>query len=145
MQKKHLLAFSFLCFLLVLPYTAGAASVVTHGSASPGSTSTIFGMPIIQTFSGLDVSSAYILYDETGGNATTSFSSDTAGKALVTVVPTAYGQNVYVLRLAGGVQALTFSVDNMDIMPYLIVLITVVIIFSVIGMFTGKGGKGGIF
>ena len=134
MNKKLPVLFIF-ALLFVIPLG------VVAQTASPGSTITVFGIPVTQTFTGLTASTAYHVVDTTGTNVTWTINADTAGEATITVTPAVYGQNTYAVCLAAGsLDVLLFSIENMDIMPYIIILITISILFSVLKMFTGKGG-----
>ncbi len=125
--------------LFVLPLTASAAV-----AASPGSTQTVFGIPVSQRITGLAADTVYVLDCETAASteADQTGTSDSAGVLNFFVAPSVYGQNFYNLTItnAAGASQTTFTVSNMDIMPYIVVLITVSILFSIIGMFTKKGG-----
>ena len=134
MNKKVFVGFMF-ALLFVIPLGVSAQSV------SPGAATTTFGIPVTQSFTGLTASTAYGVTDYTGTNSTVTFNSDSNGNAVVTLTPSVYGQNSYALHLgASGKDVLTFSVENMDIMPYIIILITISILFGILKMFTGKGG-----
>ena len=137
MNKKILVLFTF-ALLFAIPLNAAAAA------STSGPSNSVMGMPVPRSFTGLTVDTDYDVICTSDGNSTTDLVSDSDGKASVTVTPPEYGQNTYVLTLdGGGAAVVTFSIDNLDIMPYIIVLITVTILFSVIKMFSG--GKGGIF
>ena len=136
MNKKYIIGIMF-ALLLAIPLGVAAQS------ASPGSINTVFGIPVSQSFTGLTASTEYELRCTSNSNASTiTFDSDSDGEATVTVTAAEYGQNNYALwTAAGSGDVLTFTIDNMDIMPYIVILITVSILFSVIGMFT----KGKLF
>ena len=132
MNKKFIVGIMF-AFLFVIPLGVAAVSV------TPGSTTTVFGIPVTQNFTGLTASTAYGVTDYTGTNSTVTFNSDSDGKASVTLTPSTYGQNSYALHLgASGADVALFSVENMDIMPYIVILITISILFGVLRMFTSK-------
>ncbi len=137
MDRRIYVAITF-ALLFVIPLGVSAAASVT-----PGSSTTTFGIPVTQSFAGLTADTAYDVRCTSYSNATVTFTSDSAGEATVTITPSAYGQNTYVLCLdAGGPDVLNFSLENMDVMPYIIILITISILFGVLKMFTG--GKGGL-
>lgn len=135
MTSKKKIGLSIAVFLTALILVAPVASAAA--AVTPGSTSTVMGLPVTQAFTGLTASTSYTLYDETGSNSTTYvFVTDSAGAASVTITPGAYGQNIYKLRLtSGGTAVLTFSVDNMDIIPYLLPVIIISVIFTFVAMF----------
>lgn len=121
----------FLAFFVVALYLV--APVVAAADASPGSTTSIAGFPVTQTFKGLTASTAYDVRCTSDGNSTIEFTSDSDGKASVTISPPDYGINTYVVCLdAGGADVLTFSIDNMDIMIYLLPMIGLMITFAII-------------
>ncbi len=127
-----------LALLFAVPLGAVAQTAV------PGTTTTVFGIPVSQRFTGLTADTAYDVVCYSGANETVNFVTDAAGAATVTVTCPAYGQNNFAVGLtgAGGPDVILFSVDNMDIMPYIVILITISILFGVLRMFTG--GKGGL-
>ncbi len=137
MKKKYFVLFAFFAFLLVAPQVHAAVA------ASPGSTTTILGVPVQQRVTGLAADTAYYLDCETTASTESDqeLVSDAAGVLVLTCYPSVTGANVYNLTItnAAGAQQTTWVVTNTDIMPYLLVLITVSILFGVIGMFTKKG------
>ncbi len=136
MNKRVWVLFTF-ALLFVIPLGVAAQSV------NPGTTTTTFGIPVQQTLTGLAASTAHDVRCTSYSNDTVEFTTDSDGKATVSLTPPEYGQNTYVVCLdAGGSDILTFSIENMDIMPYIIVLITISILFGVLRMFTG--GRGGL-
>lgn len=123
-------AFVAILFCLALAPTLVAAAV----SGSPGSTTTIQGMPVIQNFSGLTAGTAYdiVLYSP-GTNVTCidDATADSDGELSVTIDDfNVLGVNSYVVQ--GGsttVQYYLFTINNMNVIPYL----TVGLIFVFIG------------
>ncbi len=135
-MNKKIFAVLVFSLLFVIPLGASAAASMT-----PGTTTTVFGIPVTESFRGLTADTAYEVRCTSSSNDTTAFTSDSDGEGTVTITPPAYGQNVMVLCLAaGGSDVLNFTIDNMDIMPYIIILITISILFGVLKTFTGKGG-----
>ena len=128
-----------LSLLFVLPMGASAAV-----AASPGSATTVLGIPVQQRVTGLTASTVYYLDCETSTSteADQTLTSDAAGVLVLTCYPAVTGQNVYNLTLtnAAGAQQTTWTITNQDIMPYILVLITVTVLFGVIRMFSGKRG-----
>ena len=141
MKRRNILLLSAFTFALLFAIPTFASAAV---AASPGSTSTVLGIPVQQRVTGLAASTAYYLDCETS-TATESdqeVSSDAAGVLVVTCYPSVTGANLYNLTItdAAGASQTTWTVTNTDIMPYILVLVTVSILFAVVGMFTKKGG-----
>ncbi len=130
-KKVAFLAVFLLALYLVSPVVAAAA-------VSPGSTSSIAGFPVTQSFTGLTASTSYTIHCSTNGNSSEAvFTSDSAGAATVTLTPPSTEINTYTLRLtAGSNVVLTWNVDNLNIMIYLLPLVTLMILFGVIGAIT---------
>ena len=140
MNKKFIVGIMFALFLVI---PLGAVALHPTSSVTPGSKTTVFGIPVTQSFTGLQTSTAYEIRcpgTAAASNTTWSFTSDSSGEATVTVTPPAYGQNTFSVHEVGYAESCAFTVENMDIMPYIIILITISILFSVLKMFTGKGG-----
>lgn len=127
-QKLVLAASLLLAFLLVYPVAAAVG-------VSPGTSTSIMGFPVTQDFTGLEASTSYEIFSTTDGNSSQGvFTSDSDGKATVTQIPTETGSNVYELRLdAGGGVLATWTVENLDIMIYIIPLFQLMIIFGILG------------
>ncbi len=128
-HKKLVLATSLLlAFLLVYP-------VVATIGISPGSTTSIMGFPVTQQFTGLTASTSYTIWSTTDGNASQSvFTSDSDGEASVTLSPPDTGVNTYELRLTAGSNVLaTWSVENTDVMLYLVPMITLMVLVGIVG------------
>ncbi len=138
MRKRYFALFAFFAFLLVAPQVHAAVA------ASPGSTTTILGVPIQQRVTGLAANTAYYLDCETAASTESdqTLQSDAAGVLVLTCYPAVTGANLYNLTItnAAGASQVTWTVTNTDIMPYLLILVTVSILFAVIGMFTKDGG-----
>ncbi len=136
MNRKYIGAI-ILSLILVLPLSASAAV-----AASPGSTTTVFGLPVSERVTGLAADTVYYLDCETTASteADQEVTSDSSGTLTVTCLPTVTGQNLYNLTITDGAGAsqVTWTVDNMDIMPYIMILIYVSILFGIIGIFGGK-------
>lgn len=135
MDRRKLFALSVLTIFFVIPvYVVSAAT-------ANGPTNTVMGMPVTISIRSAAASTAYEVVCTTGTNYTVvdSISSDSSGYFQFTVnYFYQYGQNSYAVRLDGaGAQLLTFNIDNMDIVPYLVILITVGILFSILKTFTG--------
>lgn len=122
------LVFSFVSFLCFASPVAAAAS------ASPGSTSTWMSMPVSESFSGLTASTLYHVFDVNDGNSSTDVTADSDGEASVMISPTEYGQNLYYLVLgsAHGPAVVSFTIDNNDIMIYMVPILGLIIIMSII-------------
>ena len=129
MNKKLVFLALLVCGLYLVAPVAAAAGI------SPGSTSSIAGFPVTQTFSGLTASTSYEIFCTTDGNSSqVVFTSDSDGGATVTLTPPNSGVNTYELRLdAGGNVVLTWNVDDLDIMIYMLPMLTLMIVFALIG------------
>lgn len=126
-NKAALGAIFLLAAILVSPVVAAA-------SVNPGSSTSIMGFPVTQSFTGLTVSTDYKIVCTSDGNSSVSFTSDSDGKATITQTPPDTGSNTYVLELdAGGAAVATWTIDNMDIMIYIIPLFSLMIVFGIIG------------
>jgi hypothetical protein len=138
MNRKYL---AFLAFSLLFLLPMGASAAV---AASPGSATTVLGIPVQQRITGLTASTTYYLDCETSASteADQTLTSDSAGVIVLTCYPSVTGENLYNLTLtnADGAQQTTWTVTNLDIMPYILVMVTVAIIFSIVRMFSGKRG-----
>jgi len=129
MDKKLLFLAAFMVgFVLVVPASAAIG-------ISPGSTSTIAGFPVTQNLTGLTADTSYTVWSTTDGNASQLvFTSDSDGAASITLTPPISGANTYELRLtAGSSSLLSWSVDNLDIMIYLLPMVGLMITFAIIG------------
>lgn len=129
-QRLVLAASLLLAFLLVYPV---AASI----SVSPGSASSIMGFPVTQSFTGLTADTEYKIYCTNDGNSSVTFTADSDGKATVTQTPPDTGANNYQLRLSAGSSSLaSWTVDNTDIMIYIIPMFSLMIVFGILGAVT---------
>ena len=126
-RKVTLLALFVLGLYLVTPVAAAIA-------VSPGSTSSVASFPVTQTITGLTASTAYIIVCITDGNSTTEFTSDSDGEATVTITPANSGDNTYVLEAVAGVNTplAIWTVDNLDIMIYLLPMVGLMVTFAII-------------
>jgi len=92
------------------------------------------GFPVTQSFTGLTASTEYRISCTTDGNSSVTFTSDSDGKATVTQTPPDTGANTYELRLSAGSSSLaSWTVENMDIMIYILPLMSLMIIFGILG------------
>lgn len=145
-RRKVLLTFALVAFLVAIPALAAPVAAASQGSGS-GPTTTVLDAPVQWTFTGLDASTAYELICTTGSNYTVveTATSDSNGKLTLTVdyfYDT--GSNSYCLDLdATGMTHVQFNIDNFDIMPYIVLMITVTILMSILGMFGSR--RGGLF
>ncbi len=142
MNKKHFAVLT-LALLFALPLLARPVAAYSL-SVTPGSTTTVFGIPVTYTVTGCEPSTGWdVIETEAGVNTTIhdSLQSDSSGVLRFTLTPDDYGANVYYVNgeAAGQGAEVSFTVDNMDIMPYIIILITISILFGVLKTFTGKG------
>ncbi len=143
MNRKFLVVFTF-AILFVLPLLASPVVAYTL-SSTPQSTTTTFGIPVGFTVTGAKPADTYYVVEVENSVNTTIYAAlvaDSSGTFTFTITPDDYGTNMYYV---GGVAAgagveITFAIDNMDIMPYILILITISILFGVLQMFTG-GGK----
>ena len=126
-RKVTLLALFVLGLYLVTPVAAAIA-------VSPGSTSSVAGFPVTQTITGLTASTAYIIVCTTDDNSTIEFTSDSDGEATVTITPANSGDNTYVLEAVAGVNTplAIWTVDNLDIMIYLLPMVGLMVTFAII-------------
>ena len=129
MNKKLAVMVMFAFLFVMVP--AVSATVV----ASPGSTSTIMGLPVQQRITGLTPASTYYLDCETSTSSEADQSglvADSAGVITVTCYPAVYGANLYNLTLtnAAGASQATWTIDNMDIIPYLLPVIIIAVILG---------------
>ncbi len=137
METRKLIPLFLLSLLFAFPVLA-----VATASGSPGTTTTLMGMPVVQTFSGLTASTAYdVVLIAPGSNVTVAdgVSSDGSGKLVVSIGDyNDYGSNTYVVELdaSPSTEAYRFSINNMDILPYLIPVIVIAVIFSLMKAFT---------
>lgn len=131
MKKSYTLFALFLFGLVLIPNVAATVA------GTPGSTSTIMGIPVTESFTGLTASTSYTVTCITGSNVSWSFVADSSGKGTVTVTPNAYGANTFHVHLTTGIQSsvYSFSIENMDIIPYLIPLIVIGVILGVMKSF----------
>lgn len=125
------------CSVFVLFLAVGPMSVKAAASVTPGSTTTIMGMPVTQVFKGLTASTAYDLILTTGTNQTLADGvvSDSDGELSVTVSTfDGYGQNAYVLQLDSGSAAavVQFNIENMDVIPYVLPMIILSVLITVV-------------
>lgn len=138
-MKRYTKSLLMLSLLFVLPLAASAAV-----AASPGSAQTVLGIPVQERITGLTASTAYYLDCETSTSteADQSLTSDAAGVIVLTCYPAVTGSNLYNLTItnAAGASQTTWTITNLDIMPYIVILVTVSVLFGVIRIFTKKGG-----
>lgn len=129
MRKAGAIFGIFLLSLVLVPNVAAAVA------ATPGSTTTIMGMPVSQRITGLTADTAYYLDCETSTSteADQSLTADSAGVISLSVAPTVYGANLYNLTLtdANGASQITFTVNNMNIIPYILPLIVIAVLFGI--------------
>lgn len=139
MNKRSYAALALLALFLAIPIYGVSAAASSNGPTNP-----VMGMPVSISIRGATASTAYEVICITGSNYTVieSITSDSSGYFQFTVnYYYGYGQNSYVVRLdAAGADLLTFNIDNMDIVPYLVILITVSILFGIMRMFGGRKG-----
>lgn len=129
MNRKAALALLAVTLLVAIPMTnlVSAAAAV-----SPGTTDTFLGMPIVESFTGLEPSDQYSL-EEDGTAIHTDLECDTDGKLSLTLSPSELGQIKYQLKNNASAVVLTFYLNNQDVMPYLMPIIYLVVIMSVVG------------
>lgn len=105
--------------------------------ASPGSTSTVMGMPVQQAFSGLVAGQDYDLVDTTGTNSTVTLTADSDGELTTWITPLEYGANSYVFQHATDHDLASalyeFQIDNMDVIPFLMPVIMLSIVLMIVG------------
>lgn len=131
-------------FLLVLGLFASVALIPTVAavSANPGTTTTMMGFPVTQTFSGLSTGAVtYDVYDATNAAVVTGAdaqSADSAGKLTITITQSDTGRIKYQLRNETNSDAvlLTFYIDNMDIIVYLVPIIGIMVLLIVVRSIT---------
>lgn len=134
-MNKRITAFgAVLLFAFVLLPSVSAAV-----AATPGSTTTLMGMPVSQRITGLSADTTYYLDCETATSteADQTLISDSSGVIECVCYPAVYGSNLYNLTLtnAAGASQITWNVNNMDIIPYLIPIIVIAIVFGVMKSF----------
>lgn len=129
MRHKRI-ALGALLLLAVLCVSPVAAAI----GVTPGSSTSLMGFPVSQSFTGLTADTEYRISCTSDGNSSVTFTSDSDGKATVTQTPPETGANTYELRLSAGSSSLaSWTVENTDIMIYIIPLFQLVIIFGVLG------------
>lgn len=138
-RKRYLLVFTLLfAFAVVL----SAPSNVAAAASGSGPTQTTMGMPVQWTLTGLTASTDYEVICTIGTNYTVIavFTSDSNGAIAITISHyNQYGSNHYVVQPdGGGTAAYEFNIDNMDIIPYFVVLITFSILMSLLGFCGGR-------
>lgn len=137
-RVRNVVVMALLISLAIAPTLVAAAA-----SASPGTTTTIQGMPVIQSFSGLTASTGYdvTLYSPgTNVSIAANVYSDSDGKLTVTIDQyNEFGANSYSLEQYGkGVHTgLTFTINNLNIIPYMVVGLVFVFIGGFFGFFKG--------
>jgi hypothetical protein len=95
------------------------------------------GFPVTQSFTGLTADTEYKIYCTNDGNSSVTFTADSDGKATVTQTPPDTGANNYQLRLSAGSSSLaSWTVDNTDIMIYIIPMFSLMIVFGILGAVT---------
>ena len=133
MRKGSILALTFVLALALTPFASAAVA------ASPGSTTTVMGMPVTQRITGLAASTDYYMDCETAASteADQELTSDSAGVISLTCYPSVYGANLYNLTItnAAGASQTTWTVTNMDVIPYIIPLIVLGIVFGIMRSF----------
>lgn len=138
-KRGGILAFVFITSLLL----SSLALVVAGVSVSPGSTSVYDGMPVTETFRGLNDTVEYKLVQTIGEDiAADALYADSQGILIISVSPYRSGSNPYTLQNATDDVEISFTIQNNSIMDYLIPLFTIMIMVSVLGLilsiFTGK-------
>lgn len=138
-KRGGLLVFAFIVWILVSSLVLVAAGV----SVSPGSTTVYDGMPVTETFRGLNDTIEYKLVQTIGEDiAADALYADSQGILIISVSPYRSGSNPYTLQNATSDIEVSFTIQNNSIMDYLIPLFTIMIMVSVLGLilsiFTGK-------
>lgn len=92
------------------------------------------GFPVTQKITGLTASTEYKIVCTSDGNSSVTFTSDSSGEATVTQTPPDTGANTYVLELGTGGEALAqWTVENIDIMIYIMPIFSLMIVFGILG------------
>jgi hypothetical protein len=129
---------SFLAVLFLVPLIGlqQVAAANEQGVLSPGSTTTIMGMPVIQTGKNFAADTDCTVVDA-DNNTIVTFTTDSDGKCSFTISEYSdYGSNQFYVQTGAGSFDVSFSINNMDVLPYLIPVIVIAVIFSLMKAFS---------
>jgi hypothetical protein len=121
--------------------------VAATASVSPGSTTTMLGMPVEEDVVGLTASTSYdvVQVSPTSGNTTIANGvySDSAGALAVWCAPIDVGSSLYAVQLHTGNKAavVTWTINNLDIMSMILPIVYLGVIITVIGALLGLVAK----
>lgn len=130
MIKKLRFALPFLLVLGLFASPAFISTVAAAESASPGSTTTMMGFPVTQTFSGLTDSSYTIEVDDVDAGLT--IVPDSQDQYSVTLQPPSTGLVKYELINSTSNVVLTWYVDNQDFLIYIVPILSFMVAIVVI-------------